>query len=339
MNDVLGTPLPIAAAPMAGGPTTVALSAAVARAGGFPFLAAGYKTVEAMADEVEALRRQAPSFGVNLFVPQRWPVDQQAVADYAGELAPWAADFGVEATPPTGSDDDFFTEKVAHLVAHPVPVISFTFGLPGADVVRALQLVGSRVFATVTSPDEAVAAAGVGADALVVQGPGAGGHSAVFDPHAWPPPNETVDVLRAIGRVTDLPLIAAGGIDGPTAVRALLDQGAAAVSVGTLLLRCDEAGTNTVHRAALARTDWADTVMTRAFTGRPARSLPNRFATTFATSAPAAYPEVHHLTRPLRQAALRRGDAEFVHLWAGAGYRHATTGPAGEVIARLANNL
>lgn len=330
------TPLPIAAAPMAGGPSTVALAAAVARAGGFPFLAGGYKTVEALGAEIEELRALGAPFGVNLFVPGRGEIDEAAFRSYAGELEADAAVHGVRLDPVPVVDDDLWHEKVALLVARPAPVVSLTFGLPCAFDIRELQRAGSRVLATVTSVAEARDSEALGVDGVIVQGSAAGGHSAVHDPSGEPPLTATDDAVRDVVRAVDLPVLAAGGVDGPAAVRRLRDAGAEAVVVGTLLLRTDEAGTSPTHRAALADPVYTETAITRAFTGRPARALRNGFLDRHDASAPLAYPAVHHLTRALRHAAGRAGDAERLHLWAGTGYRSAPAGPAADVVRWLA---
>ena len=338
-DPLLRSPLPIVAAPMAGGPTTVLLARAVASAGAFPFLAGGYKTREALAAEIDALRGHVSEFGVNLFVPSDDPVDASAFAAYAEELAEEAAVYGLEleATPVT--DDDDWDAKLALLLETPVAVVSFTFGLPDpADVVR-LQRVGTQVHATVTTPDEASRARQAGVDGLIVQGPSAGGHSATFDPTRTIEPWEIAELVRAVLDVVDLPVIAAGGVDGPDAVRALLRAGARAVAVGTLLLRTDEAGTSPTHRMALGDPRFTETVLTRAFTGRPARALRNGFVDRHDGSAPNAYPAVHHLTRALRQAAAKAGDADRLHLWAGTGWRQAAEGPAAAVIGHLAEGV
>jgi len=336
---LLESSLPVVAAPMAGGPTTVALAAAVAAAGGFPFLAAGYKSTAAMVDEIEQLRALNPSFGVNLFVPPQQHVDAEAFRTYARELQPEADVYGIELAGSPIHDDDQWGEKLAQLTAHPVPIVSLTFGLPDVADIAALQRAGSRVLATVTSPDEAVAARAVGVDGLVVQGPAAGGHSGVFDPTRSPEPMETSELVGRVRTAVDLPMVAAGGVDGPDAVRRLLAAGAQAVAVGTLLLRTDEAGTSATHRAALADPRFAETVITRAFTGRPARGLRNAFIDRHEENSLTAYPAVHHLTRALRQAAAQAGDPDRLHLWAGTGWRSAPTGPAADVIGFLANGV
>ena len=333
---LLDAPLPVAAAPMAGGPTSLALVRASAEAGAFPFLAAGYKTPAAMAEEVLQARELGTAFGVNLFVPTQAPIDLEAFRAYAAELQPEADAYGLRLDPEPVDDDDHWHEKLAYLLADPVPVVSLTFALPRAADVAALQRAGTRVLASITAPDEALAAAAAGVDGLVVQGTGAGGHSARHDPARALPPLGTEDLLRAVRLAVDLPMIAAGGVDGPDAVRTLLAAGAEAVAVGTLLLRTNEAGTSPTHRAALRDPRFSETVVTRAFTGRPARALRNAFVDRHDAHAPVAYPAVHHLTRELRQAAGKAGDADRLHLWAGTGYRSAPDGPAADVLRWLA---
>lgn len=342
MNAGSGTPgaaLPVVAAPMAGGATTPVLAAAVADAGAFAFLAAGYKTPEALASEIEMLRARHEAFGVNLFVPGPRTIHPAAWAAYADGLR---ADFGRYGLLPEQQprhDDDRWDEKLALLRERPVPAASFTFGIPPAADVAALRRAGTRVLMTVTDAAEARAAAEAGVDGLIVQGPAAGGHSATFDAGRDIRPAATADVVSAVRASVALPVIAAGGVDGPAAVRRLLAAGAEAVAIGTLLLRTDESGAAPAHKAALADERFPDTVVTRAFTGRPARALRNGFVDRHHADAPAGYPEIHHLTRPLRAAAARAGDADVLHLWAGTGHRAARTGPAASVIDALAEGL
>src|SRR5699024_1004984 len=148
-------------------------------------------------------------------------------------------------------DDDRWGEKLALLIEHPVPVVSLTFGLPDRAELAALQKGGSRVLVGVTTPEAARLAREAGADGLDVQGADAGGHRATLDRPRGPGPVETVSLVRPVLGVVDLPVIAAGGVEGPDAVRRLLDAGAQAIAVGTLLLRTDEAGTSPTHKRAL----------------------------------------------------------------------------------------
>lgn len=195
------------------------------------------------------------------------------------------------------------------------------------------------MLASVTTPQEALRANETGVDALVVQGPRAGGHSATFDPARVIEDASTADLVRNILTRVDLPVIAAGGVDGPQTVRLLLDAGAQAVAVGTLLLGTDEAGTSPAHRRALLDPACTETVITRSFTGRPARALRNGFTDRHDRTDLTAYPAVHHLTRAIRRAAAAAGDTDRLHLWAGTGWRQTTTGPAAAVINHLSEKL
>jgi len=336
---LLDSSLPLVAAPMAGGPSTPELARAVSAAGAFPFLAGGNLTPDALAEQIARCRALGVDVGVNLFVLPPWDLAAEDLAAYAEELAEDAAALGVELDPAPVRDDDRFPEKLALLLEDPVPVVSFTFGLPAAADVAALQAAGSTVLASVTGAEEARAAREVGVDGLVVQGPSAGGHSATHDPSRLPEPVATGHLVREVLAAVNLPVVGAGGVDGPEAVSRLLAAGAESVAVGTLLLRTDEAGTSPTHRAALADDSFSETILTRAFTGRPARSLRNSFAERHHATAPTGYPQVHHLTRELRRTAGAAGDAQRLHLWAGTGWRSAPEGPAADVVERLARDL
>ena len=318
----------IMVAPMAGGPTTTDLVVAAARAGALGWLAAGYKTPEAMAAEIAAVRAAtAEPFGVNVFVPGAPYPDRRVLAGYLDSLGPGLGD--------ASWDDDGFDGKVAALLADPPAITSFTFGCPPPGVIRALQDAGSAVVITVTSPAEATLAEQAGADALCVQGYEAGAHRGAFVNDDAP--GRDRDLLALIGEVaavTALPQIAAGGIMGARQVRAVLTAGAAAAQCGTAFLRSPESGAHPLHKAALADPRYTATTVTRAFSGRPARGLVNEFIVEHA-DAPPAYPELNNATRPLRAAAATRGDTGRMSLWAGQGYRLAAELPAAEIIERL----
>ncbi|GLW11088.1 oxidoreductase [Microtetraspora sp. NBRC 13810] len=338
-DRLLDRDIPLIAAPMAGA-TTPALVSAVTSAGGFGFLPAGMKTPEALRSEMEGLRGAGVEFGVNVFVPNHVPVDEEEFRRYARELADEGRPYGLDlAGAPLVTDDDHWQDKIDQLLETPVPVVSFTFGLPGAAAVAALRRAGSRVLVTVTGEAEAAAARDLGADGFVVQGGAAGGHSATHTPDRPAPAVPLPGLVRRIVLETGLPVIAGGGVAGPGDVRDLVAAGASAVMVGTLLLRTDESGAGRTHRDALVDPAFTETVVTRAFTGRPARSLRNGFVDRHDAGAPHGYPAVHHLTRELRAAAAAAGDADRLHLWAGTGHRHAPTGPASAVVAALTARL
>ncbi len=333
----LGVDSEVLAAPMAGGPTTPALVRAAAEAGSLGLLAGGYKTVDALAAQIAEVRVHTGAFGVNLFVPNPTPITATDYQRYAADLR--ADDpHGTLAAAPTEprDDDDEWPAKLELLLRDPVPLVSFTFALPAPEEIAALRRVGTVVAQTVTSPDEARRAEEHGVDALVVQGSDAGGHNGGFTPEHGVVEEALADRVRRIAAVADLPLLAAGGIASAADVRAAREAGARAVLVGTLLLAAPEAGTSDTHRRALLEMRAVETVITRAFTGRPARGIRNGFIERHEDRAPLGYPAIHHLTSGLRKAAAAAGDADRLHLWAGTGHGAITEEPAAVVLRRLA---
>jgi nitronate monooxygenase len=328
---------PVVLAPMAGGPGTVDLAVAVAESGGFPLLAGAYVTPDRLAADIEDFRSRSSSpFGVNVFAPSPdEPGMQPAARAYAARLAPWAAAAGVGLGEPT-YDDDSFAAKVALLDRTRPHLVSFSFGWPPATVVDRLQQQGIRVWVTINEATEVAWAETLAVDGLVAQGWEAGGHRGgpVDGGAPQPPVRQLVDQVR---RLSDLPLIAAGGVtDGVHAAR-LLAAGADAVAFGTAYLDAEEAGTAEVHRHALH--DRPETVVTRCFTGRSARALRNGWTDLFGDSAPAAYPHVHHVTAPLRAHGRATGEADLVHLWAGTGHASARRAPAGVITRDLLSEI
>jgi len=319
---------------MAGGPSTPALTAAVCRAGGFGFLAAGYLSARGLNDVITETRTltDAP-FGVNLFLPSS-PADPTVIDRYAKALASEAERLGV-ALGEARWEDDAYVAKLAVIESRDVHLVSFTFGCPATDVVDRLHRYGARVAVTVTSGPEARLAADAGADLLVVQGTEAGGHQGGFVDLA---PNERplLAILSEIRETTDLEMIGTGGVMAGTDAALVLRAGAIAVQIGTALLCTPEAGTSDLYRDILLRANFSDTIVTRAYSGRFARGLANRFALEHDRQAPQAYPEVHHLTQPLRAAATGAGDSSVPNFWAGTGWRRTTEQPAANIIRRIA---
>jgi nitronate monooxygenase len=320
---------PIVQAPMGGGASTPALAAAVSAAGGLGFLAAGYKPVDAVRADIDAVRgATGRPFGINLFAPPQ-PVPEPAAVDlYARALAQRYGRVGA-----ARHDDDGWEEKLALVAELAVPVVSVTFGCPPPAAVERLRAAGCALWITVTSSEEARTAEAAGADALVVQGVEAGGHRATFDDTA-PVELALLPALQLVAAVTALPLVATGGLATGRAVAAVLAAGASAAQLGTAFMLAPEAATSDAHRAAVAGD--GETGLTRAFTGRTARGIVNRFQREHTPGAPLGYPDVHHVTAPLRAAARERGDADGFHLWAGQAHAMAEPVPAAELVRRLA---
>lgn len=339
---------PVIGAPMAGGPTTPELIAAVGEAGGLGMIGSGYLDAAATREEIDRVREltSAP-FGVNVFLLDRADSGAalagaggpEVVDHYAAAIAPVAERLGIaRAGRPEFTDFDQ-AATLAALVADPVAVVSFTFGIPGRDVVQALQEVGTAVVVTVAGVRDARRAVGAGADWLSVQSAEAGGHRSTTTVGEHPDSATTVDLVRAVrGALPDVPFVAAGGISTPEDVAAVVGAGADGVQLGTVLLRTPEAGTSALYRAALADPRFTESRPTRCYTGRFARALVNGFVAEFDALAPPAYPHLHVLTGPVRKAAAESGDVEVPPLWAGSGWRAADAyadRPAAEVVAEL----
>lgn len=308
---------PIVQAPMAGGPSTVELAVAVSEAGGLGFLAAGYRTADAVREEIRSFRsRSSAPFGVNLFVPRSDPVDEAALAAYVAGLGEGAGE--------PRWDDDQFDAKLAVVAEEDVPVVSFTFALPPTSALGALRSPTRELWQTVTSVDEARAAGAAGVDALVLQGVEAGGHRGSFSDDGSEGLS-TLALLRLVAAEVELPLIAAGGISDGPAVAAVLAAGAVAAQIGSAFMLAPEAATNDAQREAFA--EGRPTALTRAFSGRTARGIVNSFMEEN-PDAPVGYPHIHHATSPLRAAARERGTRTA-----------STSGPARRTSSRARNRL
>jgi|SRR5579863_1054708 len=324
---------PIVQAPMAGGPSTPELAAAVSNAGGLGFVAAGYRSAQQLRADIEATRALSDRlFGVNLFLVNEAAIDEAAVAEYARALEPEALRRGAKLGAPR-FDDDELDAKLEVVRELRVPIVSFTFACPAPELVRSLQQNGIAVWVTVTEPEEATAAAQAGANVLVCQGVEAGGHRGTFADEDGRGELGLLSLLSLTRAVTDLPMVASGGIADGAGLAAVLAAGAAAAQVGTAFLLCPEAGTSPPYRAALKQP--GTTRLTRAFSGRRARGIVNDFMRAHDAQAPSAYPQLHHLTSPLRAAARAAGDPDAINLWAGQAYALTQELPAAELVARL----
>ncbi|WP_345647697.1 nitronate monooxygenase [Streptomyces tremellae] len=330
---------PIVQAPMAGGASCPQLAAAVCDAGGLGFLAAGYKTADGMYDEIKRLRGlTAAPFGVNVFLPQTRHADRAAVDLYRSQLAGEADWYDTPLGDPEAGWDDNYEAKLAVLLDEPVPVVSFTFGCPPRRVLDRFRRAGTYTVVTVTTPEEARAAQWSGADAVCAQGIEAGGHQGTHhdDPATDGAGIGLLSLVLQVKDAVELPVLAAGGIMRGTQIAAVLALGAQAAQLGTAFLVTDESGSPDLHKQAMTNPLFARTELTRAFSGRPARGLVNRFMREHGPYAPQAYPEVHHVTSPLRRAAAKAGDPQAMALWAGQGHRMARPMPAARLVEVLA---
>lgn len=334
---------PIVQAPMAGGASNPALAAAVSEAGGLGSLAAGYKTPEAMYEEIKQLRRLTHrNFGVNLFMPQPETGDSAAVEVYREQLAGEASWYETELGRTDRGGDDAYQAKLDILFDNPVPLVSFTFGCPSPEILARFADIGTYTVVTATTVAEAQAAERAGAAAVCLQGTEAGGHQSTHHDDPRSGGGAGVGLLPLVAQVSEavaLPIVAAGGLMRGGQIAAVLAAGADAAQLGTAFLVCPESGANELHKRAMTDVRFSGTELTRAFSGRPARGLVNRFMREHGPYAPAAYPQVHYLTAGLRKAAAQAGDPQGMALWAGQGHRLARELPAAELVQVLVAEL
>jgi nitronate monooxygenase len=329
-----GLPIPIIQAPMVGA-SSEALPICVSEAGAMGTLAAGALAPGDIGPAVAALRTatRAP-FGVNLLMAPTLAPDPQDVARALDRLAVWYAELGL-ATPaaPNTFAPDFEAQLEALITAAP-PVATFAFGVLRRQQVDALHRAGSYVVGTATTVAEARAWADVGADGICAQGAEAGGHRGHFLEGVDASLVGTMALVATVRAAVDLPVIAAGGIMDGRGVAAALALGADAVQMGTAFLLADEAVTSAPWREAVAHAGDDQTRLTRAFTGRHARGLENRFMQQMQAVQDDVpdYPVQNRLTQPLRAAAAKAGNPDLLSLWAGQGVTLARSGPAGQML-------
>jgi nitronate monooxygenase len=329
-----GLAIPILQAPMVGA-SLDGLALAVSAAGGMGSLAAGALGPADIGPAVAAMRAATDApFGVNLLMAPAAAPDAAEIDAALARLEPWYAEIGA---PPPAAPNSFapdFEAQLKALTAGAPPVASFTFGILSRAQVEALQRGGTLVVGTATTVEEARAWADVGADGLCAQGFEAGGHRGHFLAELEASLVGTMALVATIRQATELPVIAAGGIMDGRGVAAALALGAAAAQMGTAFLLADEAVTSKPWRRAAETAGDDATRLTRAFTGRYARGVENRFMRRMRTvqDEVPAYPVQNRLTQPLRAAAAEADDPELMSLWAGQGVTLARPGAAGDML-------
>lgn len=336
---LFGIDLPIILGPMAGGPSTPELTAAVSNAGGLGSLGEGYASPDQILHDIRSVRsRCAKPFAVNLFVPEQVIADEAVVERALRAIAPYREELGLppQVIPTRFAED--FPAQLDVIRTEGVPVFTFTFGLLPAHLVEDLQRSGTVVGGTATTPAEAEALVECGVDFVIAQGSEAGGHRGSF----LVPPGDDLIGLAAlvpqIKEVTRVPVVAAGGIINGRGISAALILGACAGQLGTAFLLCPEAGTSAPYRQEVRRARAEDTVITSAFSGRRARGVVNRFSRDLAgrTDLP-PYPVMNALTREMRQVAAELGNSDLLALWAGQGVGAVRELPAAKLVDRLAH--
>ena len=244
---------------------TLKLAAAVSNSGGLGFLAAGYKSARELEQEIIEMHSLTKKpFGVNLFVPTNEKIAVDALDCYQKELSKAAEYLECQVGIPK-NDDDESNAKLDIIQKHRVPAASFTFGCPDREIVASLKGIGSRVFVTITTPQEAEVALRAGADALCLQGIEAGGHRSTFLESSVDYP--LMKLLKEVRSITKKPLIAAGGLMTGSDIKRVLQEGASAAQLGTAFICCPESGASALHKESILQKRFNETGVTRAFTG------------------------------------------------------------------------
>jgi nitronate monooxygenase len=333
--------LPVIQAPLAGGGDTPDLVLAVCEAGALGFIGAAYLAPE----EIDAVSRSVRSrtsrpFGINLFTPLPPPDPPRNPRPALERVAPYYAELGLPPPSLPSVSRSAFEEQFEAALESGASVFSFTFGIPPANKVDAIKQRGMFLVGTATTVDEAMALERAGVDAVVVQGSEAGGHRGTFGAEFEAAMVGTIALVPQTVDAVTVPVIASGGIMDGRGIAAALALGASAVQMGTAFLTCDEAGVPNAYKEAILKARSEETRVTRAFSGRPARGIVNRFMTEIERAdAPEGilpFPLQNALTRPLRNAAAKQDRAEFLSLWAGQGARLARRQSATALVARLA---
>ena len=336
--DRLNVKYPVFLAPLGGGPSTPALAAAVANAGGLAALAAAYLTTDNLESDVRATRNltSAP-LNVNLFAGGYHRTPEPSSQPMLDLLTTFHRQIGLPDPQTPTAPPDPFPQQFERILALKPQVFSFTFGIPAPEVLAQARSAGILTFGTATTVEEAIALEEAGVDAIVAQGAEAGGQRGTFlgtFERGLVPLKELLAGLRDKVKV---PLIASGGLMTGADLVWALTAGASAGQFGTALLCPPEAGTAAPYRRALLAAQRDTTVITYAFTGRGARGLENEFMRTMGPHRDAIlpFPLQNLLTRDLRKRATEQGNPEFLSLWAGTGVAQIRAVPAGEIVHRI----
>lgn len=334
----LGIEHPILLAPMAGSGGTPELAAAVSNAGGLGAWGGAYSKPEEIAAAIRRIRQATDRpFSINLFAggyATARTVDPQPILEIMSEAH---AMLGLPPPllPPLPSDP--FAAQLEAVLEERPPALSFTFGIPSSDQIAALKKRGIAVAGTATTVQEALQLKDAGVDAIVAQGAEAGAHRGSFAASFEESMVPLATLLRGICGAVALPVIASGGMMDGRDIVAAQKLGAAAVQLGTAFLTCPESGAPAAYKNALIAAKTDTTVITRAFSGRPARGLANRFIAMVAGKEDAILPfrQQNDLTRPMRNASGQQGIPDFISLWAGQGVARVRQLPAAELVRSL----
>lgn len=338
--DLFGIEHPIIQAPMAG-PVLSDMVVAVANAGGLGSLPSAMLSHEQARDEMAKVRAGTTApVNMNFFCHTPAVYDERREMAWREKLKPYYAELGIDpAEPIPVSNRTPFDEALSEMVEELRPeIVSFHFGLPPESLVSRVKSTGAKVISSATTVREATWLEERGCDAIIAQGFEAGGHRGVFLGGDTAQQVGTMALVPQMVDAVGVPIIAAGGIADGRGIAAALALGASAVQIGTAYLFCPEAKLVAPHRAALKAAWDDDTVLTRVFTGRPARGIVNRVVREVGAMSdlPPAFPLAGGALMPLRGKSEPAGSGDFTPMWSGQAMRLGREMPAGDLTRTLA---
>ena len=337
LTDLLGIEHPIIQAPMAGA-STPAMAAAAANAGCLGSVGCAMMTPESYRAAFEQVRGATNRrINVNFFCHKPPFFDDQKAAAAQARMMPFYLELGLGEVPEVAPINFPFGEEMIEAVMGTRPgVVSFHFGLPEQRFVDALKADGAVILCSATTPAEARDLEARGVDVVIAQGWEAGGHQGFYLSDR-PAGIGTMALVPQVVDAVRVPVVAAGGIADGRGIAAALALGAAGVQIGTAFLTTAETGVARQHVDALIAADGADTAMTRAFSGRPARGIVNRYMRELAPHEDNLpdFPLMNTLTAPLRKASAERGSPDFLPLWSGQAVALNRRGTVGELVEGL----
>jgi nitronate monooxygenase len=324
LTNILGIQYPILQAPMAGGITTSELVSAVSDNGGLGMVGAGYMTPSQLQNQIKDIKKRTQrKFAVNLFVPNEFYCTEKEMLDGYKLLEPYRSLFSLETYNPEVMPGEkarkMFHDQINVLIEERVSIVSFTFGLPPKEILTLLKEQGITIIGTATTVQEAVFNEKMGVDAIVAQGSEAGGHRGSFQENE---DSGMIGLMSLIPQIADsvtIPVIAAGGIMDGRGIAASVCLGAEGVQMGTAFLTCHESGAHPIHKEAILNSSEENTTMTKAFSGKWARGINNKFIKDFQDKQHflPPFPVQNTLTKEIRSASKARNNPEYMSLWSG----------------------
>lgn len=342
LTSRLGIEKPVIVSPLSGGPTTPALVAAVSQAGAMGSLAAAYLSPKQIEHDVAMIRSLTDRpFLINLFTPMpEVKISSIELLTAIAVTQQYRDELGLAKPTLQPPYHPVFHQQFEQVIRAKPCAFSFVFGLLDWEYLDACKKEGILTIGTATTQDEALALEERGVDAVIAQGVEAGGHRAIFSTIASDPDIPALELTRLCSTKLHIPIIAAGGIMTGYDIAKALKAGAQAVMLGTAFLLCPEAGTSKPYRLALKERS-SKTALTRAFSGRLARGIENRFSIEMEQSSSSIlpFPAQNAFTRDIRDQATRFDKSEYISLWAGQGYNKIREMTANELIRVLCKEM